>query len=529
MIQDKNKKHDKEHAAWNRRSFLQALGLVGTGSLVAGKLPIYASSPTPLSAALSMSENDRVLVIVRLKGGNDGLNTVIPKYDYSTYANLRPTIKITDANSFALSNEFRMPNYMNALQPIWNDGKMKVIHGVGYPNQNLSHFSSADLWSSAADNGNPLQTGIFGRFYEDIYPDYILNPPTVPPAIQIGSLSNLLFNGEETGYAFSVANPDQLTQIAQNGTAYDMQNLPSCDYGAQLGFMRGVTNSTYNYASVINGAYTSTSNSVTYQDNDISKQFAIVARLIKGFLGTKVYMVTLDGFDTHAGQPAKHEVLMTQLTQAIANFYTDLAAGGVEQDVLTMTISEFGRRAYENASSGTDHGAASTMLLFGEGLNGNGFVGNHPDLSNLDDNGNLPFTTDYRDVYASILENWLCIDSDIVDQTLLNTYNRANLGISCNTSNIQDTITENYFKHRPIYKENSVFVEYILTKPMEIKIELFDVLGKRIVTIQHQRQLSGTYQINLNKDSNNYVGHYFYRIIANGKAHSKSVLFGYKI
>ena len=523
-----NKKHNLEHAVWNRRSFLQALGLAGTGSLVAGNLPIYATTPTPLSTAIAMSDSDRILVIVRLKGGNDGLNTVIPKYDYSTYASLRPTLKITDANSFALSADFRMPNYMNPLQALWNNGKMKVVHGVGYPNQNLSHFSSADLWSSAADNGSPLQTGVFGRYYEDMYPDYILNPPTVPPAVQIGSLSNLMFNGEETGYAFSVANPEQLAQIAQSGTAYDMQNLPTCDYGTQLGFMRGVTNTVYNYSSVINAAYTSTDNSVTFADNEIAKQFAIVSRLIKGFLGTKIYMVTLDGFDTHANQPAAHQQLMSQLTQAIANFYTDLESGGVAQDVLTMTISEFGRRAHENASNGTDHGAASTMLLFGEGLNDSGFVGTHPDLNNLDTNGNLQFTTDYREIYASILENWLCIDSDIVDQTLLHNYNRANLGITCNTSDIQDMHTEVYFKHYPIYKKNSVFIAYTLTKPMEIKIELFNVLGKRIVTIQNERQLSGTYQINLNKDNQNYVGQYFYRIIANGKAHSKSILFGFK-
>ena len=527
-MDSKNKKHNSEHAVWNRRSFLQALGLAGTGSLVAGNLPIYATTPTPLSTAIARSNSDRILVIVRLKGGNDGLNTVIPKYDYSTYANLRPTLKINDANSFALSADFRMPNYMNPLQALWNNGRMKVVHGVGYPNQNLSHFSSADLWSSAADNGNPLQTGVFGRYYEDIYPDYILNPPTVPPAVQIGSLSNLMFNGEETGYAFSVANPDQLAQIAQSGTAYDMQNLPTCDYGTQLGFMRGVTNTVYNYSNVINAAYTSTDNSVTFADNEIAKQFAIVSRLIKGFLGTKIYMVTLDGFDTHANQSAAHQQLMSQLTQAIADFYTDLESGGVAQDVLTMTISEFGRRAHENASNGTDHGAASTMLLFGEGLNGNGFVGTHPDLNNLDTNGNLQFTTDYREIYASILENWLCIDSVIVDQTLLHNYNRANLGITCSTSDIQDMHTEVFFKHHPIYKENSVFVAYTLTKPMEIKIELFNVLGKRIVTIQNERQLSGTYQINLNKDNQNYVGQYYYRIIANGKAHSKSILFRFK-
>ena len=524
-MENKNNKHQKEHAVWNRRSFLHALGLAGTASLVAGKLPIYASAPTPLSNAINLSDSDRVLVIIRLKGGNDGLNTVIPQYDYANYAALRPTLKINSANSFALSTDFRMPNYMNALLPLWNTGKMKVVHGVGYPNQNLSHFSSADLWSSAADNGSPLQTGVLGRYYEGIYPDYLLNPPTVPPAIQIGSLSNLLFNGEETGYAFSVANTDQLAQIAQNGTAYDMQNLPSCDYGEQLGFMRSVTNSTYNYASVINAAYTTGSNEVTYPDNDISNQFKIVARLIKGFLGTKVYMVTLDGFDTHANQPQRHQQLMTDLTEAVANFYQDLTAGGVAQDVLAMTISEFGRRAQENASSGTDHGAASTMLLFGEGLNGNGFVGTHPDLNNLDENGNLQFTTDYRTVYASVLEDWLCIDSNVVNQTLLVDYNRAALGLVCNSASVEDELIASNFTHKPMYKEQSVFVGYTLKNAATIKIELFDVLGKNLGVIFHQRQLSGTYEVDLNALHKNYIGQYYYRILVNDKAYSKAVVF----
>lgn len=246
------KKHDKEHAVWNRRSFLQALGLAGAGSIVLGKIPVSAATITPLNVALAESETDKVLVLIRLKGGNDGLNTVIPQYDYDKYANLRPTLKIDRNNSFALSNDFRMPNYMDPLQTLWGEGKMKVVHGVGYPNQSLSHFSSADIWSSAGNKGEVLQTGVFGRYHEDLYPDYLLSPPKNPPAIQIGSLSNLMFVGEQTGYAFSVANIDQLTQIAENGTAYDMQNLPSCDYGSQLGFMRSVNNSTFNYASVIN-------------------------------------------------------------------------------------------------------------------------------------------------------------------------------------------------------------------------------------------------------------------------------------
>ena len=517
--------HDKEHAVWNRRSFLQALGLAGAGSMVMGKIPVSAATITPLSKALADSESDKILILIRLKGGNDGLNTIIPQYDYDKYANLRPTLKIEQNNSFLLSSDFRMPSYMDPLQTFWGEGKMKVVHGVGYPNQNLSHFSSADIWSSAGDSGEVLKTGVFGRYHEGLYPDYLLNPPASPPAIQIGSLSNLMFVGEQTGYAFSVANIDQLSQIAENGTAYDMQNLPSCDYGSQLGFMRSVNNSTYNYASVINEAYDIATNDISYSRNNIAKQLALIARLIKGNLGTKIYMVTLTGFDTHADQPTKHQKLMSDLTKAISDFYKDIATQNRDKDVLAMTISEFGRRAKENASNGTDHGAASAMLLFGEGLDGNGFVGDHPDLNDLDKHGNTKFTMDFRDIYASILENWLCIDSSIVDSALLNNYNRVNLGLKCSSSGIDDPGVNNGFKHYPIYSDETVFVEFVLPNAMEVEVQLINILGQNIGVVHKERYLPGTHRVNLNPQFKRYTpGQYIYRIFAEGNSYSKSII-----
>jgi len=520
-----NENHDKEHAVWNRRSFLQALGLAGAGSIFMGNIPVSAATVTPLSAAIAYSESDRILILIRLKGGNDGLNTIIPQYDYDKYASLRPTLKIDQNKSFALSNDFRMPTYMDPLQTFWEEGKMKVVHGVGYPNQNLSHFSSADIWSSARDNGEVLQTGVIGRYHEDLYPDYLLNPPKTPPAIQIGSLSNLMFVGEQTGYAFSVANIDQLAQIAEKGTAYDIQNLPLCDYGSQLGFMRSVNNSTYNYASVINEAYSIATNDVPYERNNISKQLALIARLIKGNLGTKIYMVTLDGFDTHADQPNKHQKLMSNLTKAISDFYNDIAKQNRDKDVVAMTISEFGRRAKENASNGTDHGAASAMLLFGEGLNGNGFVGNHPDLNDLDKHGNTKYTLDFRDIYASILEKWLCIDSSVVDSALLNSYNRINLGLKCNGTSVNNPEVDNGFKHYPIYSGETVFVEFILQSAMEVEVQLINILGQNIGLVHKERYLSGTHRVNLNPQFKRYTpGQYIYRIFAGGKSYSKSII-----
>lgn len=517
--------HDKEHAKWNRRSFLQALGLASSGSILLAKTPISAMNPTPLTQALAESNSDRILVIIRLKGGNDGLNTVIPAYDYGTYSNIRPNIKINEASSFALSQEFRMPDYMLDLETLWNSDKMKIVHGVGYPNQNLSHFSSADIWSSAGDTAEQTQTGVFGRYFENLYPDYLLNAPAIPPAIQIGSLSNLLFSGDETGYAFSVANPDQLQTIAQNGVAYDVQNLPNCTYGDQLGWIRSIVNTTYTYAGVIHQAYNNGTNDATYNNSNISKQLAIVARLIKGNLGTKIYMVTLDGFDTHADEIANHSQLMLDLSNSVNKFFADLDSAGYGQNVLAMTISEFGRRPEENASLGTDHGAASTMMLFGEGLNGSGFVSTHPDLSNLDANGNLQHTTDFRSVYAAILEDWLCIDSQVVNDTLFQNYTRAEIGVACNAAN-QEDFSFNQFIHTPIYKNDSVYVQFELKTASTVSIEIFNILGKNLGKVYNKRNLAGNYEVDLNPNKNKYtIGQYFYQINVGGKKYSKSFVF----
>ena len=164
---------------------------------------------------------------------------------------------------------------------------MKVVPGVGYPQQNLSHFTSSDIWASAS-TPTYEPTGWWGRYFEDLYPDYLTNPPEVPPAVQIGSVGNLVFEGSESNYAFSVANIDQLSNIVNNGAVHDVLNLPDCVYGDKLLFMRATTNTTFTYAQVINDAYLASSNNANYTTEELSKQLALVARLIKGGLGTKV-------------------------------------------------------------------------------------------------------------------------------------------------------------------------------------------------------------------------------------------------
>ncbi|MDA8971028.1 DUF1501 domain-containing protein [Flavobacteriaceae bacterium] len=522
------KAHDQEHATWNRRSFIQALGLAGAGSMMLGGTNVSATVPSPLSVALSGSENDNILVIIRLKGGNDGLNTVVPLYDYDTYSNLRPTIRHQENELLSLSPDFAIPNYMNALEAVWGEGNMKIIHGVGYPDQNLSHFRSSDIWATA-DAINIEPTGWWGRYFEDLYPDYLINPPEVPPAIQIGSVGNLIFEGASSNYAFSVANPDQLANIAQTGGLHDVVNLPECVYGDQLLFLRAQTNTTFTYAEVINDAYTSSSNEASYIQGTLSDQLAIIARMIKGGLGTKVYMVSLDGFDTHADQVNKQRTLHEDLANSIKHFYEDLASAGYDDKVLGMTISEFGRRPYENGSNGTDHGAASPTFLFGAGLNGNGFVGAHPDIdaSAWDNNNNLVPSTDFRDVYASVLTDWFCLDPSIVNTILLNdTYQTLNLGFNCQGLNTSDFANVSRFSHVATYRDNRTFIEINMQNSAHVEVKLINILGQEMVTLCNEILTPGNHIIDVKARAKTRLayGQYIYRINALGQFYSKSIL-----
>ena len=521
-----HKHHNHEHDYWSRRSFMQALGLVGGGSMLLGKQSVSAAQATPLTVALAESQNDNILVIIRLNGGNDGLNTIVPVYDYATYANLRPNIRHFEPNLMPLNDDFSIPNYMNDLESVWGDGQMKVVHGVGYPDQNLSHFRSSDIWASAAHQYEE-PTGWWGRYFEDLYPDYLVNPPDAPPAIQVGNIGNLIFDGFDNNYAFTFANIEQLQTVGANGALHDVVNVPNCVYGDKLTFLRAAANTTFTYSGVIHDAYMASNNNANYGNGSLATQLAAVARLIKGGLGTKVYMVSLGSFDTHANQRYAHQSLLQDLSSSIKAFYEDLGSGGWDQKVLSMTISEFGRRPYENGSSGTDHGAASPMMLFGPALNGSGFVGEHPDLLTWDDYDNLIPSTDFRDVYASVLSNWFCLDQQVIDSILLNhNYQSLDLGLNCQTLSVGDPKPFMRFTHRPVYQNNQTLIEIETQQTAHGRITLYDIMGRELVTLADRMFFPGRHSIDVRQSAGIRLsyGQYIYRITFAGQQYSKSIL-----
>ncbi|MEM8527109.1 MAG: DUF1501 domain-containing protein [Bacteroidota bacterium] len=511
------KAHQKDHSNWSRRGFLRNLGLIGGTSMLLGKMPVNALGASPLSSALRGLNNDRVLVLIRLKGGNDGLNTIVPIYDYDRYANLRRTIRLPENDLVRLTDDFGMHPNLIDLQPMWEEDSMKVINSVGYPDQNLSHFRSTDIWSSGSDSETLDSSGWLGRYLGDLYPNYLENPPSIPPAVQIGGLgSNVFKDLNLVNIAVSVADTQQLEDIAENGQLYDLNNLPDCTYGEQLGFMRTVANSTFFYAEAISEASNNGQNEADYpMGNPLANQLATVARLIKGNLGTKMYMVTLDGFDTHANQLNNHGRLMRYLSEGIKAFYKDLDTGGWSDKVLSMTFSEFGRRPEQNASNGTDHGAAAPVLLFGSALNGSEVQGENPDLRNFDLAGNLKFATDFRQIYATVLEEWLCVNSAVVNEVMGQSFDRLALGFECNKITAVD-ITGRI--PRPAHWVTPTAfggseIHYRLPEGAEVSIQVFTILGQRVADWQPGKQVAGEHQVEFSPATHRVPsGQYFYRI-----------------
>lgn len=553
--------HDDEHRSWSRRSFLQTLGIAGSGSMMLGSNYLTASSTSPLTAAIGDAETDNILILIRLSGGNDGLSTVIPMEQYDAYRDARPNIFIPESKILRLTNEFGVPSYMDALEPMWGDGQFKAVHGVGYEGQSLSHFTGSDIFANTDLNTTGFQgenTGWLGRHFEECFPDYLADfpgsRPEGPAAVQIGNFGSLVFEGEETNYAFVTNNVQQLEQIAETGLQYPVDHalFDDCMYGDQLRYLRGVSNVTNEYAGTIHDAWLRGSNDVEYQDNNFANQLSLLARLIKGNLGTKVYMISIGGFDTHGNQPALHERLMTNLSIAINNFYEDLAFTEQDDKVLSMTFSEFGRRIFENGSNGTDHGKASPTLFFGTGLNGSAFVGDHPQLDNPDGRGNLEYTMDFRNLYATVLAEWLCVPIPTVERHLLNgyTYSPVNLGFNCSGTTFPDIAindSEPVLPTQPGEEEPTPFdpslLDAIVHKPFYptqqaphiylempfssmVDIQLYNILGQKVGTIFNEMMFEGQTEINIRERMPMHLatGKYIYRINVRDQKMSKSIM-----
>lgn len=517
--------HVQAHRSFGRRDFMRLTGLATLGSaLTLGAHQLQAFAPGALLSALNTSEcGDRILLLVRLKGGNDGLNMVIPRSN-DEYYNIRPTIAVQESGLWALSDDFGMPNEMQALRPFWEEGHMQIVHNVGYPDANYSHFRSSDIWASASESDEIVTTGWIGRMLENQYQAFLSAPPVVPPALQIGVETNMIFRAIGGNMALSINNPQEFYQIALTGELYDLAGLSNSPADRELAYVRQIANSAFRYSENIRDAYNASVNQASYPNHYFSEQLAIIARLIKGGLGTKVYLATIDGFDTHAEQANAHPLLLQRVADSLAAFFNDLRASGHSGQVMAMTFSEFGRTIYENGSVGTDHGTGSPMIVMAENM-GSRFHGEAADLVNLDQYGDPFFSVDFRHVYGTVLQNWMCVHPEIVGSVLGQSFPLVNELLPTATPPAPMNDPGALLGHNPDPNEPGVIqIKYALRQrgPVRVTVGLPNGSVMRILTDSfHER---GSYTLRF-RPSQYYLGpgEYRYRLETGGRIYERPI------
>jgi uncharacterized protein (DUF1501 family) len=390
---------------FTRRNFLQATGSLSFVSLAGGVPRLLAQAAL---AAAATERSNGVLVVVELAGGNDGLNTLIP-FDNDLYYQNRRTLGIAKNDVIKLSDQVGLHPRLAELGELFRDGRLAIVQGVGYPQPDRSHFRSMEIWHTASVDARPPVAGWLGRWLDATAAE---DPEQFAGLTLTSSLPQAL-------RAEKVVVPvvEQLQSFAGDEETSPqralLKKLSTAAGGeAPVAFLREQAAAVYRASAKLRDAAARYRSTITYPETPLAGQLRQAAEIIAADLGVRVLFASQDGYDTHAAQADGHAELLGQLSEALAAFQRDLAEQKAAERVVVLVFSEFGRRVDENASRGTDHGAASCLLVVGEPVKG-GFYGQYPSLEQLGD-GDLIFNTDFRSVYATLLGRWLGCPADRV-------------------------------------------------------------------------------------------------------------------
>ncbi len=516
-----------------RRKFIKTSAAAGSIPVLVNGLGI-SSLAMPSIASAANGDSDRVLVLIQLNGGNDGLNTIIPLDQYSNLAAVRNNVLIPESSVLSLTDTVGMHPNMTGMKNLYDEGKLNIIQSVAYPNQNRSHFRSMDIWNTASEADEFLSTGWLGRYFEQDYPGYPEGYPNEacpdPFAITVGSLVSETCQGVTGNYSLAVNDVTGNDALIE-GTSGNWP-VDEC-YGAELAFLETSILQTNAYAETIQAAADAGNNMVEYNEaeNELARQLKIAARLISGGLQTKVYVVSLGGFDTHANQvedgsttTGEHAVLLQKLSSAVASFQQDLQLMGLDQRVLGMTYSEFGRQIGSNDGFGTDHGTAAPLMIFGPCVNPI-ILGDNPEIPNqVFNQEGVPMQFDFRSVYGSVLMDWFNVSEDDVRDLLYEDFSYLPVLLGCNTSVSEvDPFTEkiqisNY--PNPFTAHTNIVFE---TKAERAKISVFDHRGAEVRILADRTFPAGEHTIQF--DSYGLpAGNYYVRIITKDRQNTSSMV-----
>ncbi len=428
----------RELSLQTRREFLRSTVLTGALSWTVPAFLANTFSALQAEAAeratQAVTGNDgNILVILQLAGGNDGLNTVVP-FSNDFYRKARPRIGVAGKDILKVNDELGLPESLKGFKQLYDAGQLSIVQGAGYPNPNRSHFRSTEIWQTASDSEKIEKYGWLGRYFDNeckgCDPAVAVNvgrqmpqafAAKTPKGISLENPQNYRFISSEKGKAgqaseesFRKLNEPEMEMVENSGDTIGSLPGPAAHAGSALDFLERTALDAQVSSDRVRSIASRVSTSGDYPASQLGTSLKLVAKLIGGGMPTRIYYVSQGGYDTHTNQTGAHERLLQDLGDSVKGFVADMKGQANMSRVLLMTFSEFGRRVAENASGGTDHGAAAPLFLIGEKVK-SGLVGKSPSLAPQDlFQGDLKYSVDFRSVYAAVLERWLQTDSRAV-------------------------------------------------------------------------------------------------------------------
>jgi uncharacterized protein (DUF1501 family) len=383
----------------------------------------------------STAEAGKILIIIRLNGGNDGLNTLMPMEQYGLLKSIRPSVILPENKYLPIAGtSLGFHPSLAGMNTLLSEKRLAVVQSVGYTKPNFSHFRSTDIWMSGTDTDQYASSGWMARYIESQHPNYPNTYPNPqfphPLSIELGGESSLLFQGSNSFTSLVYSNPDQFYSLMNPF----VNSYPATIQGSRLAYLQLIGKQSQVYGSVVQSAFRSGTTPFAFAENDLGNQFKIVQKLISGGLQTRVYMVQLTGFDTHSKQvdtqdstKGQHAYLLKQVNDAIVTFMKNLDAQNLGDRVVGVTLSEFGRTVHSNGSTGTDHGTVAPMFVFGNSVKG-GVIGENPKIPlDYKTSDELAANFDFRQVYGSLLNQWMGNDPAATNQVLFREFPKVPL------------------------------------------------------------------------------------------------------
>ena len=385
-----------------RRDFLKRSALASSAMMAPSFIQAFENTPSSISGY-------KKLVIIQLSGGNDGLNSIIP-YRNEIYYDSRPMLAIPKNKIIQATDELGFNENLAPLKELYDQGYLCIINSVGYPDPNRSHFRSTDIWQTASDSNEYLETGWLGRFIEEQGKKSHLG-------IEVDESLSVILKGKHMN-GIAARDAALFHRNMEQPFFNEVLNQQTDDHLSEhnLGYLYKTMIEAKSSARYLHEKTRTYKSTQTYPSNPFAKQLKVTAEFINSGVETQVYYISMGGFDTHANQENRQNQLLTTFSEAISSFIKDLEKNDTFKDTLVLTFSEFGRRVAQNASKGTDHGTANQVYIIGKNLKKAGFYNNAPDLAQLDNNGDLKYEIDFRCVYATLLDKWMNVD----DSRILN-------------------------------------------------------------------------------------------------------------